>query len=202
MQAFAATAASASARRPRTRTSCSVNQAQPKSTPTDSLGILPRIRREPGRRRPRGHLRIHGRHQTMEPLWSPVVATGGNQWQIRSARNPPKQAKSVATACDRLPEKFHGKQGVCRGLPPVAGGPLPAKEGVDLHDRRCATTSCCSPGTGTGRNRNLWMPCGSCATFYLRAVIRRRRRSRRMHGCGAPATPIRIRSERRSRAGR
>src|SRR5438128_8343765 len=68
----------------------------------------------------------------MEPLWSPVVATGGNQWQIRSARNPPKQAKSVAAGCHRLPETFHGKQGICRGLPPVAGGPLPAKEGSML----------------------------------------------------------------------
>jgi hypothetical protein len=68
----------------------------------------------------------------MEPLWSPVVATGGSQRQIRSARNPPKQAKSVATGCHRLLEKFHGKQGVCRGLPPVAGGPLPVKEGVDV----------------------------------------------------------------------
>src|SRR5438552_4911554 len=68
----------------------------------------------------------------MEPLWSPVVATGGTQWQNGSARNPPKQAESVAVGCERLPEKFHGKQGVCRGLPPVAGGPLPAKEEVDL----------------------------------------------------------------------
>ncbi len=42
-----------------------------------------------------------------------------------------KQAKSVATGCHRLPATFHGKQGVCRGLPPVAGGPLPEKEGVD-----------------------------------------------------------------------
>src|SRR5437667_7444569 len=72
------------------------------------------------------------RQRRMEPLWSPVVATGGNRWRIRSARNPPKQAKSVAVGCHRLPEKFHGKQGVCRGLPPVAGGPLPAKEGVEL----------------------------------------------------------------------
>jgi hypothetical protein len=38
----------------------------------------------------------------MEPLWSPVVATGGNQWQIAKARNPRNQAKSVATGCDRL----------------------------------------------------------------------------------------------------
>src|SRR5215210_6868169 len=70
-------------------------------------------------------------HAGMEPLWSPVVATGGTQWQIRSARNPPKQAESVAVGCERLPEKFHGKQGVCPGLPPVAGGPLPVKEEVD-----------------------------------------------------------------------
>jgi hypothetical protein len=67
----------------------------------------------------------------MEPLWSPVVATGGNHWQNAQGRKPQKQAKTVATGCHRLPEKFHGKQGVCRGLPPVAGGPLPAKEGVD-----------------------------------------------------------------------
>src|SRR5207247_5192662 len=70
---------------------------------------------------------LHG----MEPLWSSVVATGGNQWQIGRAPKPRKQAKSVAMRCHRLPEKFHGKQGVCRGLPPVAGGPLPEKEGVD-----------------------------------------------------------------------
>jgi hypothetical protein len=35
--------------------------------------------------------------------------------------------------CHRLPETFHGKQGVCRGLPPVAGGPLPAREGVNTY---------------------------------------------------------------------
>ncbi len=35
-------------------------------------------------------------------------------------------------AAHRLPETFHGKQGVCRGLPPPLGGPLPAKEGVDV----------------------------------------------------------------------
>src|SRR5438552_8620159 len=67
----------------------------------------------------------------MEPLWSPVVASGGNQRQIERRQNRRKQAKTVAVGCDRLPEKFHGKQGVCRGLPPVARGPLPAKEGVD-----------------------------------------------------------------------
>ena len=68
----------------------------------------------------------------MEPLWSPVVATGRNRSQIDGPSKPRKQAKTVAVGCDQLPETFHGKQGVCRGLPPVAGGPLPVKEGVDV----------------------------------------------------------------------
>jgi hypothetical protein len=48
----------------------------------------------------------------MEPLWSPVVATGGNQRQIDGAQKGRKQAKSVAAGCHRLPETFHGKEGV------------------------------------------------------------------------------------------
>ena len=48
----------------------------------------------------------------MEPLWSPVVATIGNLWQIAQAREPRNQAKTVAVDCDRAPEKFHGKEGV------------------------------------------------------------------------------------------
>jgi hypothetical protein len=68
----------------------------------------------------------------MEPLWSPVVANAGNRRQIDKAEKPPKQAKTVAVGCQRLRSTFHGKQGVCRGLPPVTGGPLPEKEEVDL----------------------------------------------------------------------
>ena len=48
----------------------------------------------------------------MEPLWSPVVATGGNQRQIDRTRKARKQGETVATSCQRLPEKFHGKEGV------------------------------------------------------------------------------------------
>ena len=62
----------------------------------------------------------------MEPLWSPVVATGGSQWQIRSARKPPKQAKSVAAGCHRLREKFHGKEGVDGSSPSEGFSFLPA----------------------------------------------------------------------------
>src|SRR5436309_8945575 len=53
--------------------------------------------------------RSHRRQQRMEPLWSPVVATGGNQQQIGRPSKSQKQAKSVATGCHRLPEAFHGK---------------------------------------------------------------------------------------------
>ena len=68
----------------------------------------------------------------MEPLWSPVVATGGNQWQIESPRKRQKQAKTVAMGCDQLPRVAHGKEHVCHRLPPVAEVPLSVKEGDDL----------------------------------------------------------------------
>jgi hypothetical protein len=42
----------------------------------------------------------------MEPLWSPGVATGGNQWQVAGAQNREKQAKTVATACHQLPKAW------------------------------------------------------------------------------------------------
>ena len=61
--------------------------------------------------------------------------SGRNQWQPVANDSAPKAgkpAKSVAPGCHQLPANFHGKQGVCRGLPPVAEGPLPAKEEVDL----------------------------------------------------------------------
>src|SRR5438874_12373135 len=65
----------------------------------------------------------------MEPLWSPVVATGGNQRQIGTARKWRKQAKTVAAGCHRLPETFHGKQGVCRGLPQLQEVPSLKRRG-------------------------------------------------------------------------
>ena len=65
----------------------------------------------------------------MEPRGS----TGCNHRQNAQARKSQKQVKTVATGRHPLPEKFHGKQGVCRGLPRVAGGPLPEKEGVDAY---------------------------------------------------------------------
>ena len=48
----------------------------------------------------------------MEPLWGPVVATGGNRSQNGEAQKLRKQAKTFAVGCDRLPQRAHGKEGV------------------------------------------------------------------------------------------
>src|SRR4029453_9168605 len=48
----------------------------------------------------------------MERLWSPVITAGGNRAQIVSTRKRLKQAKTVATGCDRLPRAAHGKEEV------------------------------------------------------------------------------------------
>ncbi len=61
----------------------------------------------------------------MEPLWSPVVATGGNRSQIRRPRNPPKQAETIAVRCDRLPATFHGKEGVDGSSPSEGSAKAP-----------------------------------------------------------------------------
>jgi hypothetical protein len=57
----------------------------------------------------------------MEPLWSPVVATGGNRTQIWLPQKPQKEAKTVAVGCERLPFRAHGKEGVSGSSP--EGGP-------------------------------------------------------------------------------
>jgi len=72
----------------------------------------------------------------MEPLWGPVVATGGNPSQMRHLRNPQNQAKTVAVGCDRLPRRAHGKERVCHRLQLVAEAPLSVKEGVELQALR------------------------------------------------------------------
>jgi hypothetical protein len=86
---------------------------------------------------------------------------GCNRWQSAANRPAAKTAETSENRCRRLrplPEKFHGKQGVCRGLPPVAGGPLPEKEEVDLYARRAAISYRCSPDRGSGRSRTRYKP--------------------------------------------
>jgi hypothetical protein len=53
----------------------------------------------------------------MEPLWSPVVATLSNRWQVASAGKAQKQAKFVAVRCPPLPEPSNGKEGVSGSSP-------------------------------------------------------------------------------------
>jgi hypothetical protein len=68
--------------------------------------------------------RSHARQRRTEPLWSPADATGRNRWQMGRRRERLRQAKAVALGCDRLPPRFHGKEGVdgsspSEGLPKV-----------------------------------------------------------------------------------
>src|SRR5262249_53552451 len=62
----------------------------------------------------------------VEPLWSPGVANAGNWSQIRRGRKRPKQAKTVAVRCDRLPFGAHGKEGVDGSSPSEGFTKVPA----------------------------------------------------------------------------
>jgi hypothetical protein len=72
----------------------------------------------------------------MEPLWSPVVATGGNLSQTATPQKPRKHAKTFAAVCDRLPIGAHGKEGV-DGSSPSEGSAKAPHLGfffrIDLH---------------------------------------------------------------------
>lgn len=85
---------------------------------------------------------------------------GRNRWQTSASPTPEKRRRwrqtlpPAATGCrlDRMVNRRSTRASQSRGL-------LSEREGVDLS--REATSCCCSPGTGTGRNRNPCMPCGS-----------------------------------------
>src|SRR5947209_12664696 len=71
------------------------------------------------------------RQPRLEYLCEP--SGGRNRWQPvenRTPRKPLKQADPQPVATHGNGSAGHGKQGVCRGLPSVAGGPFPGKEGV------------------------------------------------------------------------
>ncbi len=99
----------------------------------------------------------------MEPLWSPVVATRGNQPQIGRPSKPQKQVKSVATAATGCLKKYMVSRASAVGCHPLREVPSLRRRGSKSYSaRRCAATSCCNPGTGIGRSRNRCMPRGSC----------------------------------------
>jgi hypothetical protein len=72
----------------------------------------------------------------VEQLWNRGGATGGKRSPVRRPENGLIWGETVATGCHRLPFGSHGKQGVCHRPPPVAGGPLSEKEGVEFTDAR------------------------------------------------------------------
>jgi hypothetical protein len=83
----------------------------------------------------------------MEPLWSPVVATGGNQWQIDRRESRKKQAKIVAVGCDQLPKRAHGKGRVDatslllkRGSPSSLRKEIESREPEGPQDSRATVT--------------------------------------------------------------
>src|SRR6266566_3587141 len=97
----------------------------------------------------------------MEPLWSPVVATGGNQRQIDRAPKPQKQAKSVAIGCDRLLETFHGKECHEEGPPgeqcsarpwKTKGGPFRCCTPVWISVASVSTSTCSTVRAGRSRS--------------------------------------------------
>ena len=48
------------------------------------------------------------------------MATDGNRWQMGASRKRLRKAKTVAVGCHRLPEEFHGKEGVDGSSPSEA----------------------------------------------------------------------------------
>jgi hypothetical protein len=93
-----------------------------------------------------GTQRRQGGQRRMEPLWSPVVATAGKRSQSAKPKKPQTQAKTVAVCCDRLPEKFHGKEGVdgSRLSEGFEKGPQLALFGTcESADRRCRLPTTC-----------------------------------------------------------
>ena len=118
------------------RRSCASNNAR-----ACSLGDQCDARREPSSSKIDGS--TSGRPR-MEPLWSPVVATGGNRSQIQRPQEPQKQPKTVAMRCDQLLFGAHGKEGV-DGSSPSEGSAKVLQSGFSdrakLHTLQCAVST-------------------------------------------------------------
>jgi hypothetical protein len=120
----------------------------------------------PGRSRPAGPGRHRRRrwlgrggpaeHVIVEHLWSRAVAISGSRWQTRRLRERRIQAKTVATGCDQLPARRHGKEGVDGSSPSEGFTKAPqngafsfrwggASPSVGVHGKRCGKASFRSP---------------------------------------------------------
>src|SRR5919198_5725747 len=86
----------------------------------------------------------------MEPLWSPVVANGGNHLQIGRARNWRKQAETVAVGCNQLPPGLDGKEGVDGSSPSEGFCKDAARRRVWRSERLAASAACSGCGAVNG----------------------------------------------------
>jgi hypothetical protein len=66
----------------------------------------------------------------MQPLWSPVVASGVNRSRIGKAHIPGNRTETAAVGCHRLPKAAHGKEGVDGSSPSEGFVKTPASETV------------------------------------------------------------------------
>jgi hypothetical protein len=79
-----------------------------------------------------GSCRLCESCEALETNWKQALAISGNRLRSLQPQAWRYAGISLLLATSGEALGVHGKQGVCHGLPPVAGDPLPAKEGVDL----------------------------------------------------------------------
>ncbi len=110
----------------------------------------------------------------MERLWSLAGATSGNRWQMRTAREREKQAKTVAVGCDQL---RHGKEGVDGSSPSEGSERNPAKMGFLLSKPRTLRRAWVRDGYKVFpialRVAGFFAPCPVSAMFLRNAVAGR-----------------------------
>jgi hypothetical protein len=138
---------------------------------------------------------VQAGQRRMEPLWSPVVATGGNRSQIGHAHVPRKQAKTVAVGCDRLPEEFHGKEGVDGSSPSegsakarhVGAFPFRSTDRLGI----CRTCGGCGARCGAVSLRRRSGPTGQRRARPARPRQPRERSPHAVASCPADGRPFR-----------
>jgi hypothetical protein len=105
-------------------TGCTANEEQ--------SGIRLAVGRKP---RPWRECR-HSGQRRMEPLWSPVVASSGNQRQVGCRQQARDHAKTVAVGCVQVLRAAHGKEGV-DGSSPSEGSARGPQSGAFCFPNTC-----------------------------------------------------------------
>src|SRR5437870_12579742 len=141
-------------RLPSTTTSATITSADANPSPSATHA---RSSNQVGATRNDYTTEVGPRIRTVEPLWSPVVATGRNQWQIGPAPKPQEQAKTVAAGCDQLPFGFHGKEGVDGSSPSDGSSRLLPHLAYVLTPAATATRIAPTPAKRQAMTRISWV---------------------------------------------